>query len=175
MRKAALVVGGLIAFLVAARLIYFVVVQYLHQPLGQLYRTILQLVGLMPQDWVWASIIALAVLIGLRNFSSQRKSAESVDPNTRGQSESLDSWLLVLQERKRGTYFGWRLANRLAQLESQIANHPDRQPTPQIREYLKMGRDLRTIGAAETRISGNSDISAVVKYLERRIEAHHGS
>ena len=92
-----------------------------------------------------------------------------------GQSESLDSWLLFLQERKKGTYFGWRLANRLSELESHFSNHPGRQPSPQIREYLKMGRERRTIGAVETRISGYYDIDAVVKYFERRIEPDYDS
>lgn len=175
MRKAALVGGGLVAFLVSAGLIYFVVVRYLGEPLGQLYRTLSQLVGLAPQDWVWASIIALTVLIGLRNFSSQRKSTQSVDLNAEGQAESLESWLRLLQERARGIYFGWRLANRLAELESQIDNHPDHQPAHQIQEYLKMGRDRRTIGDPETRLSGYLDIRSVITYLERRIEADHGS
>ncbi len=172
MRKAALAVGGSLAFLASAGLIYLVVIQYLKQPLGQLYRTLAQLVELAPQDWVWAAVIALTVLVGLRNFSSQRKLAEAVDPNAQGRSESLESWLLVLQDRKRGPYFGWRLANRLAELESQIADHPDRQPAHQIREYLKMGRDRRTIGAAEIKISGYSDINGIVTFLE---QADHGS
>ncbi|MEE9216022.1 MAG: hypothetical protein V3U32_01175 [Anaerolineales bacterium] len=175
MHKAALVGGGLVAFLVSAGLIYFVVVRYLGEPLGQLYRTLSQLVGLAPQDWVWASIIALTVLIGLRNFSSQRKSTESVDSNAEGQAESLESWLRLLQERVRGTYFGWRLANRLAELESQIDDHPDHQPAHQIQEYLKMGRDRRTIGDPETRLSSYPDVKTVITYLERRIEADDGS
>lgn len=175
MRKAVLATGALIAFLISARLIYYVVVQYLSQPLGQLYRTLSQLVELAPQDWVWAAVIALAVLIGLRNFSSPHKPIDSIDPNTQGQSESLESWLIVLQEQKRGPYFEWRLANRLAELESQIADRPDRQPAHQIQEYLNMGRDRRTIGAIEARVSGYTDINAVVTYLERRIEVDHGS
>ncbi len=173
MRKAILAVGGFIAILASAGgLIYLVVIQYLSQPLGQLYRTLSQLVALAPQDWVWAAIIGLAVLVGLRNFSSQHKLAEAVDPNAQGRSESLESWLLVLQDRKRGPYFGWRLANRLAELESQIADHPDHQPAHQIREYLKMGPDRRTISAAETILSRYSDINGVVTYLE---QADHGS
>lgn len=171
-RKAALAVGGFVAFLASAGLIYRVVIQYLSQPLGQLYKALTQLIELAPQDWVWAAIIALTVLVGLRNFSSQRKLAETVDPNAQSRSESLESWLLVLQDRKRGPYFGWRLANQLAELESQIADHLDRQPAPQIREYLKMGRDRRTIGPTETIISGYSDINGIVSYLE---QVDHGS
>ncbi len=172
MRKAILAVGGFVAILASAGLIYLVVIQYLSQPLGQLYRILSQLVALAPQDWVWAALIGLAVLVGLRNFSSQHKLAEAVDPNAQGRSESLESWLLVLQDRKRGPYFGWRLANRLAELESQIADHPDRQPAHQIQEYLKMRGDRRTIGAAETKLSRYSDINGIVTYLE---QADHGS
>jgi hypothetical protein len=175
LRRAALAVGSLIVFLMSAGLIYFAVVRYLSQPLGQVYRALTQLVGLAPQDWVWAAVIALAVLIGLRNLSSQRNSSESVDSNTQGQSESMESWLQVLQDQKRGTYFEWRLASRLAELESQIADHPDRQPAHQIQEYLKMGRDRRTIGTIEARVATYDDIDAVVTHLESRIEADHGS
>jgi hypothetical protein len=175
LRRAALAIGALIAFLMSAGLIYLVVVRYLSQPLGQVYRALSQLVELAPQDWVWAAVIALAVLIGLRNLSSQRNSPDSVDSNTQGQSESMESWLRVLQDQKRGTYFEWRLANRLAELDSQIADHPDRQPAYQIQEYLKMGRDRRTISAIESRASSYADINAVVAYLESRIEADHGS
>jgi hypothetical protein len=174
-RKAARAIGGFVAFLASAGLIYVVVIQYLSQPLGQLYRTLTQLAELAPQDWAWAAIIALTVLVGLHNLSSQRKLAKLVDLNAQGRSsDSLESWLIALQERKRGPYFAWRLASRLAELESQIADHPDRQPAHQIREYLNMGRDRRTIGTAEP-ISGYSDINGIVTYLEHRIEADHGS
>jgi hypothetical protein len=171
-RKVALAAGGFVAFLASAGLIYLVVIQYLSQPLGQLYHTLTQLIALAPQDWVWAAIIALTVLFGLRNISSQRKLAEAVDPKAQSRSESLESWLLALQERKRGPYFGWRLASQLAELESQIADQADRRPAHQIREYLKMGRDRRTIGTAEAIISSYSDIHGVVTYLE---QADHGS
>jgi hypothetical protein len=171
-RKLALALGGFVAFLASAGIIYLVVIQYLSQPLGQLYSTLTQLVALAPQDWVWAAIIALTMLVGLHNFPSQRKISETVDLNAQGRSESLESWLFVLQERKRGPYFGWRLASRLAELESQIVDHPDHLPAHEIREYLTMGRDRRTIGAAETIISGYSDINGIVTYLE---QAEHGS
>ena len=175
LRRVALAIGASVALIASAGLIYFVVVRYLSQPLGQFYRTLLQLVGIAPQDWIWAAVIGLAVLIGLRNFSSRRKLEASVVPNTQGRPESLESWLRVLQEQKRGTYFEWRLANRLAELESQITDHPDLLPEHQIQEYLKMGHDRRTIGAVEARASSYPDIDAVVAYLESRIDAEHGS
>ena len=173
-RRVAFAIGASLAFMASAGLIYLLVVRYLSRPLGQFYRTLLQLVGIAPQDWIWAAVIGLAVLIGLRNFSSRRKLESSIVPNTQSRPESLESWLLVLQERKKGTYFGWRLANRLAELESQIADHPERLPSPQVREYLDMGHDRRTIDATGARSSSHSEIDAAIEYLERRIEADRG-
>ncbi len=156
-------------------LIYFVVVQYLSQPLGRLYRTLAQLVELAPQDWIWAAMIALTVLVALRNFASRRDAAGATDPMDHIQSESLESWLTLLQDRARGTYFGWRLANRLAEFDSQIPYHPKRQPVRRVQEYLKMGRDRRTISDSALRISGSDPVDDVVAYLEKRIEADYGS
>ena len=175
MRKALLLAAGLAAFLATIALIYFVVVQYLSQPLGRLYRTLAQIAELTPQDWIWAAVIALTVLIGIRNFASRRDAAGATDPMDHIQTESLESWLLLLQDRARGTYFGWRLANRLAELDSQIPDHPEQQPARQVQEYLKMGRDRRTIDDTESRFSGSYPIDGVVTYMEQRIEADYGN
>jgi len=174
-RKTVLLVAGLAAFLATVALIYFVVVQYLSQPLDRLYRTLAQLVELAPQDWIWATMIALTVLVALRNFASRRESAGVADPIEGFQSESLESWLTLLQDRARGAYFGWRLANRLAELDSQIPDHPKQQPGRQVQEYLKMGRNRRTISDRALRISGSDPVDDVVIYLEQRIEADYGS
>lgn len=175
MRKTVLLVAGLAAFLATVALIYFVVVQYLSQPLGRLYRTFAQLVELAPQDWIWATMIALTVLVALRNFASRRESAGAADPIVGIQTESLESWLTLLEDRARGTYFGWRLANRLAELDSQILYQPIQQPVRQVQEYLKMGRDRRTISDRALRFSGSDLVDDVVAYLEQRIEADYGS
>ncbi len=175
MRKAALGAAGLAAFLAIVTLIYFVVVRYLSQPLGRLYRTLADLAELAPQDWIWAAMIALTVLIALRNFASRRESARVTDPIEGFQTESLESWLTLIQDRARGTYFGWRLANRLAELDSQIPDHPNQQPVRQVQEYLKMGRDRRTISDRALRISGSDPVDDVVTYMEQRIEADYGS
>jgi len=174
-RKAALGIAGLTAFLATVALIYFVVVQYLSQPLGRLYRTLAQLAELAPQDWIWATIIALTVLVALRNFASRRESARVADPIEGIQIESLESWLTLLQDRARGTYFGWRLANRLAELDSQTPDHPKQQPFRQVQEYLKMGRNRRTMSDRALRISTSDPIDEVATYLEQRIEGDYGS
>ena len=132
MRKAALGAAGLAAFLATIALIYFVVVRYLSLPLGRLYRTLARLVELAPQDWIWAAMIALTVLLALRNFASRRESASVADPIEGVLTESMESWLTLLQDRARGAYFGWRLANRLAELDSQIPDHPKQQPARQV-------------------------------------------
>ena len=175
MRKAALGIAGLTAFLATVALIYFVVVQYLSQPLGRLYRTLAQLAELAPQDWIWATMIALTVLVALRNFASRRESARVADPIEGIQIESLESWLTLLQDRARGTYFGWRLANRLAELDSQIPDYPKQQPFRQVQEYLKMGRNRRTMSDRALRISTSDPIDEVATYLEQRIEGDYGS
>jgi len=175
LRKALPVAAGLAAFLATVALIYFVVVQYLSQPLGRLYRTLAQLAELAPQDWIWATMIALTVLFALRNFASRRESAGVAEPIDGFQTESLESWLQLLQDRARGTYFRWRLANRLAELDSQIPDHPEQRPDQQVQEYLKMGRDRRTIEDTASRFSGSYPVDGVVTYLEQRIEADYGS
>jgi hypothetical protein len=174
MRKIALTSAGLIAFLMIAKLIHLAVVQYLGQPIGQLYRTFIQLIELAPQDWIWAVIIALAVLTGLRNLSSHRKPSDSDEAHPHDQSESLESWLVLLQERVQGTYFAWRLADRLAALESQIGGRSDPQATRHIREYLDMGHDRRTIGTGRTEAASAADMNEIVTYLEHQIEIHDG-
>ena len=86
-------------------------------------------------------MIALTVLLALRNFASRRESASVADPIEGVLTESMESWLTLLQDRARGAYFGWRLANRLAELDSQIPDHPKQQPARQVQEYLRMGRN----------------------------------
>jgi hypothetical protein len=120
-------------------------------------------------------MIALTVLFALRNFASRHESAGVADPIDGIQTESLESWLQLLRDRARGTYFRWRLANRLAELDSQIPDHPEQRPDRQVQEYLKMGRDRRTIDDTASRFSGSYPVDGVVTYLEQQIEADYGS
>ncbi|MFV1859730.1 MAG: hypothetical protein ACC647_10335 [Anaerolineales bacterium] len=158
-----------------ARLIHLALVLYLGRPLGQLYLAFLRVAERAPQEWIWATVIALAMLIGLRNLSSQHKSTPPADPQAQYQPESLESWLVLLQERKRGGYFRWRLASQLADLHSQIGDYPQLDPSRQVQDYLQIGHDRRTIRAGEAMAANSLDLEDVVGYLERSMRAENES
>ncbi|MFQ5942099.1 MAG: hypothetical protein ACE5JF_00965 [Anaerolineales bacterium] len=164
---------GIVALLLAAWLVNLALVQYLGEPVSRLYRAFQRFVELAPQDWIWAALIALVVLIALRNLPTRRERMRPADQQAPFQAESLESWLTLLQDQSRGEYFRWRLASRLADLESRVSSSQYAHATPQIRDYLQRGRDRRTIRPRKALTIHSPNIEAVISYLERSLEVQH--
>lgn len=137
---------------------------YFAEPLGLIYALVVRYVESLPQIYLWAGLLAIFVLAGLRRIplASRKTSAErpaGIKPRGR-----LGNWVGLLADRHRGAYFEWRLANRLAELEEWIgaADTTDHQQ----RAYLEIGRDARTIKAEHELARLNFKLDELVGYLE---------
>lgn len=140
----------------------------LERPLGLLYGVAVRYVESLPQIYLWAGLLGAAALVGLRRLPLRDPEALPPQPPTRAQRGRLGNWVRLLAERERGTYFEWRLANRLAQLERWIGA-PNRMDT-ELQSYLDLGRNQRTI-QAEPRLSRlNFELERLVGYLEDALD-----
>ena len=74
----------------------------------------------------------------------------------------------MLADRKRGSYFEWRLANRLAELESWI--EVPGQMEPELRSLLAAGRTRRSIEAESILSRLNLELDRLVGYLEDALD-----
>ena len=165
-RKALLLAGVSSLLVLSAALVYFVLQKYLEQPMQRIYQVLSRTAELAPQDWIWAAIIGLFVLISLRSLSTRREARASQDPYLQHRPEGLEAWLKLLQERSRGGYFRWRLANQLAEFAARIGDPPNTSSNKEVREYLKHGRIRRTIQTGTVISADSTLIDAVVTHLE---------
>lgn len=135
------------------------------QPISSAYTTAADLINSLPQIYIWAAIIATFVFIGLRRIPfAAGAPGEQLEAEQRHHS-SLGRWLKLIRDRRRGAYFYWRLANRLAALERWIGG----QHAPgdeQVAAYLRLGAESRTIGVESNLASMNVELESVVTYLE---------
>ena len=163
---------GLMGLMATVGLIYLALVTFLSEPVERAYQLVVRLVELAPQDWIWAGLIGLIVLISLRNLASRSSEdlKEGSDSEALFQREGLESWLELLQQRTRGSYFQWRLASRLAELDHQLGEQSARPSPPEIEAYLQMGRDRRTIHSQQAAGGEQSNVEQVISYLEQRME-----
>lgn len=135
------------------------------QPISNIYNTAADLINSLPQIYIWAGIIATFSFIGLRRIPfGASASSDQVEAAQRHHS-SLGRWLKLIQDRRRGAYFYWRLANRLAALERWIGGEhaPGDEQTA---AYLRLGAESRTIGVERNLASLNVELESVVSYLE---------
>ncbi len=156
---------GLLATALALALVLRpLVARYLSEPLGLLYAVAASYIESLPQIYLWAGLLGAFVLIGLRRIpvsQHQPPSARAPKLEHRGR---LGDWVRMLADRTRGSYFDWRLASQLAELESWI--DPQTQMEPQIRRYLEIGRTRRSIEANRSLSRLNFELERLVGYLE---------
>ncbi len=173
LHKALSLTGGAIAVLTLGGLVYHVVVTYFSEPLGHLYGVVSQITALAPQDWLWATLIGLVALFSLRTLSGRRSPSQEQQSITEVLGDSLASWLELLHERDKGTYFSWRLAQRLAELNEWIGIRSSADISDEVQAYLRQGRSRRTIERAETANAGDPPIEEVIAHLERSVKSEH--
>jgi hypothetical protein len=164
--RAGLVVGALGVLIGLERLLEVGVVSFGIRPLGQVWAWITGRFSDMPQAEIWAVLVGLFGLLGLRTLGGR---ATRPSPELRSQSQSqgsLQGWLELLEDRTRGEYFRWRLARRVASLADEL-ELPAPTNEPGIEAFLQAGRQFRTIRAQSTRDELKLDPAILVEYLER--------
>lgn len=135
------------------------------QPISNLYNLVEDLVDSLPQIYIWAGIIATFAFVGLRRIPFAASASSDQVETARRHHSSLGRWLMLIQDRRRGAYFYWRLANRLAALERWIGSEHG-PGDEQIAAYLRLGAQSRTIGVERSLASLNVELESVVSYLE---------
>lgn len=156
--------GLLIAALLLAIVLQPLIASALAGPLGLIYAIATRTVESLPQTYLWAVLLGAFVLIGLLRLPLRNDSRPLIRPRQTSYDGRLGAWAELLADRRRGSYFEWRLANRLAELERWIGA-PD-QLDARSRAYLEFGRNQRTIHAASNSAPVNFKLERVVAYLE---------
>ncbi len=159
-------VGALAVLIALERLLEIGVVRFAGRPLGQVWAWVAGRAGDLPQAEVWAVLVGLFGLLGLRTLGG-RADRPSAELRSMSQSQgSLQGWLDLMEDRSRGEYFRWRLARRIASLadELELAAATN---DPRIGAFLEAGRQLRTIRPQSTRDELKLDPAILVEYLER--------
>lgn len=159
-RRSALVVAGLLLAIVLRPLI----ASALAGPLGLAYVVAVRYVESLPQIYLWAVLLGAFVLIGLRRLPLRDAAKSPGAPRQISNQGRLGAWVELLADRRRGTYFEWRLANRLAELERWIGAPDELDARSQ--SYLEFGRNQRTIHAASAAAPMNFKLERLVAYLE---------
>jgi hypothetical protein len=172
--RAGLVVGALAVLIGLERLLEVGVVRFGSRPLGQVWAWITASLDDLPQVEIWAVLIGLFGLLGLRTLAG-RAARPSAELRSQSQSQgSLQGWRELMEDRTRGEYFRWRLARRVALLADEL-ELPAPTNEPRIEAFLQAGRQLRTIRAQSTRDELKLDPAILVEYLERFQEMQGGA
>lgn len=163
---------ALLALLAAVLLLFAAlrpaVESYLSEPLGLVYAVTARYIASLPQIYLWAGLLGLFVVIGLRRIPLRTARAEKGPANRRVQRGRLGDWVRLLADRRRGAYFEWRLANRLAALERWMDSSPEM--PAEMRRYLQIGRTRRTIEAGQSLGRLNFRLERLVGYLEDALD-----
>lgn len=141
---------------------------YLAQPLGFLYSVAARYLESVPQIYLWAGLLGLFALIGLRRIPLGASGPQRDRPRSVAHRGRLGEWVQLLDDRQRGAYFEWRLANRLAELDRWIGAAP--QLTPELGRYLEIGRTRRTIEPERDLSRVNFGLERLVGYLESALD-----
>jgi hypothetical protein len=164
--RGGLVVGALAVLIALERLLEVGVERFGSRPLGQVWAWIAERSGDLPQAEIWAVLVGLFALLGLRTLGG-RADRPSAGLRSPSQSQgSLQGWLELMEDRSRGEYFRWRLARRVASLADEL-ELPPATDDPRIEVFLAAGRQLRTIRPQSTRDELKLDPAILVEYLER--------
>jgi len=164
-RRLAVLVCALAGLIGLERLIEFVLLRIGSRPIGLLWAWAGGVVGGLPQLELWALLVAIFGLLGLRSLGFRAARAST---NRRGRSLSqgtLQSWLELLDNHHRGEYFRWRLARRVAILSDDLGL-PAPAKDPRIEAFLQAGRQLRTIRPQTARAELSLEPAILVEYLE---------
>lgn len=175
--------AGVLAFSFAGTVREFIILPmaYYLWELGRFYRAV-------PQQLYWAALIVIVlyfVAITLYDMSLGADSGRKDSPH-RGRVEALAR---ALEQRHRGVYFKWHIANMLAEVAINILNHQERllpgrklqgrihNPPPEVEEYLHAGisttfADYPTPGRFRrpSATPFDVDLDLVVGYLESELE-----
>jgi hypothetical protein len=178
-----LLAAGVLALSFAGSVREFIILPlaYYVWQLGRFYRAV-------PQQLYWAALIVAVfyfVVITLYDISLGSESGRK-DPPHRGPVESLSR---ALDQRQRGVYFKWQIANMLAEIAMNILNYQERllpgrkllgrtrNLPPEVEKYLDAG--VNTTFAdypAPNRFRRSPstpfdvDLDLVVGYLESELE-----
>jgi hypothetical protein len=145
--------------------------RYAAEPIAVVYALASGLADALPQIYVWGGIVAFFLVVGLRWIPIHPPASETLPEPAPKFHSSLGGWLKLIQDRRRGAYFHWRLANRLAELQRWIGIESGPEDE-QIARYLRLGNDSRTIGFANQLSSLNINLESIVSYLEANADAH---
>ncbi len=140
----------------------------LSKPIGVLYATASVYLESLPQIYLWAILVGAFILLALRQFPLSVRAATERRPTRADRRGRVGAWVSMLADRKRGSYFEWRVASRLAELEDweDAGGATD----PQHRAYLQLGRDRRTIAVDPYFSQLNFELEALVAYLEDALD-----
>jgi len=150
--------------------------------LGQIYRAI-------PQQIYWVALIVVVLALTLLTINDLTIRSGSPEKRAvlRGPVESLSR---SLEQRNRGIYFKWQIANQLAGLAADILSHQQRllpgrklrgrdwNPPPEVEKYLDAAinttfADYPVPGRFGARpvTPFDTDIEPVLDFLEAELEA----
>jgi len=147
------------------QLIELVVLRMGGRPLGLLWVWVSGKLGGLPQAELWAVLVALFGLLGLRSLGLRAVRASTHRRIRSSPQGTLQSWLELLDNHGRGEYFRWRLARRVASLFDDLGL-PAPASDPGIEAFLQAGRRLRTIRTQTSRAELELDPVLLVEYLE---------
>jgi hypothetical protein len=185
-RRIALIGIALIAALILAYPLRFLLAIFIFFPLQYLWWMLRQFYQSFPQQIFWIVTIILATLVGFNALYNVRMGAwrrREKDPLPRGKVEMVADWI---DHGRGGVYFKWRIAHLLGEVHAEAlgrreqSGHATRSggvdPSPEVQAYLDAGLNTSfadyPIARAwpQTQTPFDVPIEPVLDYLEEKLE-----
>ena len=103
-------------------------------------KVVIIVLGLIPQSVYWVIFLFLLLILSVNSLKgvSQRKTIPTI--NQSKPEGRVQTWSYWIEQRSKGSYFKWRLANRLSRLVLDLLAEHEQLTFDQARAYLEAGK-----------------------------------
>ncbi|MBI5965143.1 MAG: hypothetical protein HY863_16820 [Chloroflexi bacterium] len=145
----------------------------------------LNVVGsVIPQQVLWILLLLLILYIAVGSFYGKRSEGGSTRKNAEPAAGPVEARARWIEERQRGTFYKWQLANLLGKVHQSIQDsvrygNSKNAPSisPQVRDYLNAGLTTSYVDYTTPTIFQKTELTPldieleqVVDYLEEQLE-----
>jgi hypothetical protein len=141
----------------------------------------------VPEVVVWALLLALLTFIAILSIPRERFRRSEGETTPRIHESGLAKWQRMLERRKEGAYFEWRLSSAMKDLSLEVIAFSERRPKAELlqklqndqrilpkayQEFIQRSIDERSLGrtAGIDIRQADLDLESFIAYLENRLE-----
>jgi len=94
------------------------------------------LLGALPQEFIWAIFVLIALLVAARNLFKPSASSPPVPRSQPSPAGRIERWATLIEQSRQETYYRWQLAQPLQALIIDVLAHRQRLTPRQIKQQL---------------------------------------